>query len=245
MNQPIQICDDYAAVSRRAADRIRVAIARKPNLLLCAAGGGSPARTYALLAEQFQRDPLAFNALRVVKLDEWGGIPMANPGTCETQLLTTLLKPLAVTPDRYFGFQSDASDPAAECARVHQRLASEGGIDLCLLGLGLNGHIAMNEPAPVLQPIAHVARLSEESQHHPMLSKAGVRPTHGITIGMADILGAREVLLLVSGAAKRAPLQRLLRREITTDFPASFLWLHPNWTLLCDREAAAGRDLNS
>ncbi len=245
MTQPIQICDDYEAVSRRAADRIRVALARKPNLLLCAAGGGSPARTYALLVEQFQRDPLAFAALRVVKLDEWGGLPMENPGTCETQLRTTLLKPLAVTEDRYFGFQSDASDSAADCARVHQRLVNEGGIDLCLLGLGLNGHIAMNEPAPALQPFAHAAKLSEESQQHPMLSKSGSRPTHGITIGMADILGAREVLLLVSGAAKRAALQRLLRREITTDFPASFLWLHPNWTLLCDREAAAGLALNS
>ena len=181
----------------------------------------------------------------IAALEEAGFPIVGTPGDGYHLGSGAHLKPLAVTEDRYFGFQSDASDSAADCARVHQRLVNEGGIDLCLLGLGLNGHIAMNEPAPALQPFAHAAKLSEESQQHPMLSKSGSRPTHGITIGMADILGAREVLLLVSGAAKRAALQRLLRREITTDFPASFLWLHPNWTLLCDREAAAGLALNS
>jgi galactosamine-6-phosphate isomerase len=73
-----------------------------------------------------------------------------------------------------------------------------------------------------------------------MLANARSRPTCGLTLGMAEILAAREILLLVSGPAKRAPLQRLLQCEVTTEFPASFLWLHPNWTLLCDAAAAEG-----
>ncbi len=244
MNTPITVSENYEALSQRAADRIRVALARKPNLLLCAAGGGSPARTYQLLVEQQHRDPAAFAALRVVKLDEWGGLPMDDPGSCETQLRSTLLTPLAISEDRCFGFRSDAADPGAECARVRQRLAVEGAIDLCVLGLGVNGHVAMNEPAPHLPPFAHVARLSEESLRHPMLAQSKIQPTHGLTLGLGEILASREILLLVSGPAKRAPLRRLLNREITTAFPASFLWLHPHWTLLCDREATAGLDLH-
>jgi galactosamine-6-phosphate isomerase len=104
----------------------------------------------------------------------------------------------------------------------------------------MNGHIAMNEPAPSLRPFAHVARLTRATLSHPMLADAKSLPTHGLTLGMAEILAAREILLLVSGAGKREPLRNLLRHEITTGFPASFLWLHPNWTLLCDDEAAEG-----
>lgn len=245
MTTPIAICDNYETLSGRAADRIRVALARKPSLLLCAAGGASPSRTYQLLVEHYRRDPAAYAALRLGQLDEWGGLRQNDPGACQTQLQTTLILPLGLPEDRCFGFNSDAADAPAECERVRKRLATEGRIDLCVLGLGANGHIAMNEPAANLQPFAHVAQLSAESLQHPMLAKSKTTPTHGLTLGMAEILGAREILLLVSGAGKRAPLQRLRRREITTEFPASFLWLHPNWTLLCDRDATAGLDLTS
>jgi galactosamine-6-phosphate isomerase len=77
-----------------------------------------------------------------------------------------------------------------------------------------------------------------------MLAHAKSRPAYGLTLGMAEILASREILLLVSGSSKRQPLQKLLRREITTDFPASLLWLHPRWTLLCDQPAAEGLHLS-
>ena len=102
----------------------------------------------------------------------------------------------------------------------------------------MNGHVGMNEPAPHLQPEAHVAHLAEATLRHPMLSHVGNPPSYGLTLGMAEILGSREILLLVSGKAKVEPLKRLLTREITTNFPASFLWLHPRVTLICDRDAA-------
>ena len=103
----------------------------------------------------------------------------------------------------------------------------------------------MNEPAPFLQAEAHVASLTESTLRHPMLADSKSKPVFGLTLGMAEILTSREILLLVSGAAKREPLRKLLRREITTHFPASFLWLHPNWTLLCDRESAEGLDVDA
>lgn len=243
MSASIDVCHDHEALSRKAASLIVDALARKPDLLLCAASGSTPLRTYELLAEHkaLRRD--AFRSCRLIKLDEWGGLAMDDPGTCESQLQTLLIAPLGITNDRYFGFTSNPADPKAEYERVCRRLTAEGPIDLCVLGLGINGHVAMNEPAASLKPASHVARLAEGTLAHPMLSKSKSPPTYGLTLGMAEILASREILLLVNGAKKREPLRKLLRREITTEFPASFLWLHPNWTLLCDRDAAEGLNL--
>jgi galactosamine-6-phosphate isomerase len=245
MKSPILVCNGAESLSRKAAKRILTALCCKPDLLLCAAGGSTPLRTYQLLVRHRAQQPKAFRKLRVIKLDEWGGLPMGGPGTCEQQLAKCLLGPLGVSGKRYLGFRSDPPDSARECARIRRCLDAEGPIDLCVLGLGLDGHVAMNEPAPALQPRAHVARLADATLRHPMLAESRTAPTCGLTLGMAEIFASREILLLVSGANKREPLRRLMRREITTECPASFLWLHPNWTLLCDREAAVGLDLES
>jgi len=243
MNPSFHVGNDHEDLSRRATGVILTALARKPNLLLCAAGGSTPLRTYQSLAEHYAQKPETFHTLRVMKLDEWGGLTMDDPGTCEQQLRTHLINPLRLSEDRYFGFASHTSDPDAECKRVHDRLACEGPIDLCVLGLGVNGHVGMNEPASALQPFAHVATLTESSMQHSMLVRAKTRPSHGLTLGMGELLASRAVLLLVGGANKREPLARLLERKICTEFPASFLWLHPAWTLLCDREAAGALKL--
>jgi galactosamine-6-phosphate isomerase len=245
MNPTLCLCDDYESLSRQAADRMLNALGRKQDMLLCAAGGSTPLRTYELLAEHRARAPDAFRLLRVVKLDEWGGLPTEDPATCDTQLRTRLIHPLGLSDDRYLRFESDPADPEAACEQVRARLEREGPIDVCVLGLGTNGHIAMNEPAASLKPNVHVAKLTQETLGHSMLANSRKIPSFGLTLGMSEILASREILLLVSGASKREPLQRFMRREITTLFPASFLWLHPNWTLLCDRAAVAGLVLKS
>ena len=237
--------DNHEAMSSEAAQSILAAVRDKTDLLLCAAGGITPLRTYRLLSEHNAREPELFRSLRVVKLDEWGGLAMNDPSSCEDQLRQHLIDPLGLSGSRYFGFTSNPADPETECQRVRNHLKTEGPIHFCVLGLGLNGHIAMNEPASILQPFAHVARLAESSLRHPMLAGSRNAPTYGLTLGMVEILASREILLLVSGLAKREPLRQLFRRQVTTQFPASFLWLHSNWTLLCDRDAAGSLDLNA
>ena len=106
-----------------------------------------------------------------------------------------------------------------------------------ILVTGANGHLGFNEPADCLEPHAHIAQLAASSLTHAMLQRSQGRPTFGLTLGMADLLQSREVLLLVSGPTKRGPLARLLSGRITTDFPASLLHLHPQVTLLCDAAA--------
>ncbi len=235
-----KVFPDYRAMSRAAADWLAAEIERKPDSLLCLATGSSPALTYELLAAQAAERPELFRKARILKLDEWGGLPMSHPSTCESYLRERLVKPLGLKRDRFFGWRSQPADPEAECRRIESWLQRHGPIDLCVLGLGLNGHLGFNEPAPALRPGPHVARLSRTSLTHSMLRGGAEGLLHGLTLGMADILRAAKALLLVSGAPKRRPMRRLLARRIAPGFPASFLWLHPSWTLLCDRAAACG-----
>jgi galactosamine-6-phosphate isomerase len=151
---------------------------------------------------------------------------------------TKLLEPLKISDDRYFGFRTNAADAERECGRMRNWLAEHGPIDVCILGLGLNGHVAMNEPGAELAPHAHVAALARSSLQHPMLKNLKPKPRNGLTLGMRDILASRLVLLLVNGAHKQAALRRLLQPSVTTRYPASFMWLHPRAFVLCDREAA-------
>ncbi|MDX2283950.1 MAG: 6-phosphogluconolactonase [Bacteroidia bacterium] len=232
----IRLCQDAAELARTAAGLMIDEIRRKPDLLLCAATGGSPEGAYAELTSR--RDQFPQDRLRILKLDEWGGLAPDDPRTCGYYLQTRLLDPLNISPDRFFGFDSQPADPAAEAARVQALIEREGPIDVCVLGIGLNGHIAMNEPADSLQAGCHVAALSESTLAHPMLHGAGPLPAYGLTTGMANLFQSRHVLLLISGAHKREITRRLLERRISTGLPASLLWMHPAVTCLIDQEAA-------
>lgn len=230
--------EDYERLSGRAADLIAGAVVAEPELLFCAATGSTPTRTYQLLADKRNRRPGMFDRMRVIKLDEWGGVAMDDPSTCETYLQQNLVGPLHVSADRYVSFQSCPVVPEEECGRIRRLLRREGPIDLCLLGLGVNGHLGLNEPGETLNPFAHVAELSPTSLAHPMAHKARGTIRHGLTLGMADIMQSRKVLLLVSGRHKREQLRRLLSGTISSRFPASFLWMHADVTCLCDADAA-------
>lgn len=234
----VEVYPDYHALSEEAAETIAHELRAKPDLLLCTATGSSPTGTYARLAELRGAEPGLFKALRIVKLDEWGGLAIDDPGACEAYLRHHVLEPLGVSRDRYVAFRSDPEDPEGECRRVARLLEQQGPIDVCVLGIGLNGHIALNEPGPTLSPHAHIAELTEQSRRHVMLKQTKTQVRYGLTLGVADILRSRKILLLVSGAAKKDVLARLLAARIATDFPASLLWLHRDVTILCDREAA-------
>jgi galactosamine-6-phosphate isomerase len=235
----IQIDKDYAAMSARTADFIAAELKQHPGLLLCASAGGTPTGPYEQLAARYTTQPQLFKKMRVVQIDEWVGPPPSHPATCRSDLQTKLLTPLRIQSSRFRGFKSDAADPHLETKTMSQWLAKNGPIDICILGLGLNGHIAMNEPGDALAPQAHVSKLTAQSQKHSMLATLKRKPRHGLTLGMADILASRKILLLVSGPAKTGILKRTLQPQITTHLPATFIHLHPDVTLLCDRAAAS------
>ncbi len=233
----IQMARDHDEMSQKAAALLARALRRKPGLRLGLATGATPTRTYEGLARMRTRRPALFRGVRIVKLDEWLGLPMDHPATCETYLRENVLRPWGVPRSRYHGFESRPRDPRAECARLARWLARHGPLDLCVLGLGRNGHLLMNEPADALAAGPHVARLAASTRAHSMVRAMKTPPRRGLTMGLADILRSRAILLLVSGGHKAAPLRRLLSGRVTTRCPASLLWLHSDVTVLCDRDA--------
>lgn len=234
----LEVLGDHEAMSRRAAAELVAALRAKPDLLICVASGATPARAYDLFAEEGRKVPEAFRRLRVLRLDEWGGLAADDPGSSEAQIRRQLGEPLGVTADRYFAFRGDTQDPERECARIRDVLRAQGPIDVSVLGLGTNGHLGFNEPAAELQPHAHVAELSQASREHSMLASARKAPGYGMTMGMADLMCSRRVLLVVSGAHKRDVLGRMVTGGLTTSLPASLLRMHPDALCLCDRDAA-------
>lgn len=234
------VLPDRDALDRRAAGLVWEAAEAKPDLLICLASGETPTGVYAHLAAA----PARLNRARFIQLDEWAGLKADDLASCAAYLQRTLGGSLRVPPERWIGFCGDAPDAAAECRRVAAALAEAGPIDLCILGLGRNGHLALNEPSDSFDPFCHVATLTAQSRAHPMLARTTVPVCRGLTLGLGDILRARRILLLVSGSAKRAPLARLAARQVTPELPASFLWLHGDTICLCDQAAAAKSGLD-
>ncbi|HAH24222.1 MAG TPA: galactosamine-6-phosphate isomerase [Prolixibacteraceae bacterium] len=233
----VDILNTYEELSQKAKDIIVQEIDKKRDILLCTATGGSPTKTYNLLGKEYGVNPERFDQLRILKLDEWGGIPMNHPATCESYLQTHLIQPLKISGSRYNGFYSNPADPVLECMNIQEKLDQEGPIDLCVLGLGMNGHLAFNEPADFLNANCHVAELSAMSLEHPMASEMQIKPPYGLTLGMADIMHSRMILILINGHQKKTIVSKFLSKKITSLVPASFLWLHPNVICLIEKDA--------
>ena len=193
--------------------------------LLCTATGSSPTNTYKKLIQKKSR--INTGQLLFIKLDEWYGLEMTDPGSCEQYLQQHLLKPLNIPADKIISFDSKAPSPELECQRIDDWLQANGPIDICILGIGLNGHIAFNEPDSELEPSAHPGKLSATSLSHPMLSTTKRSLQMGLTLGMANILQSKKILLIVNGNHKKEILGKLIGGKISTGLPASFLWLHP------------------
>jgi galactosamine-6-phosphate isomerase len=233
----LRVAHDEEAMSRSAAEFIVAELRRNDQALLCLSAGATPLRTYRRLAEHRSREPRFFENAHWLQLDEWLGIASDHDASCRTFLQRHLLGPLGVDPARFIGWNPDAPDIAAECRRIATAVEALGAIDVAVLGLGINGHLGLNEPADELLPGPHVAELSEATRHHSMLATAQGKVSRGVTLGMGDLLRARRIVLLVSGEHKQASMQQLLQHKISTRFPASLLWLHPDVTLFCDRAA--------
>ena len=217
-------CNTLAKLNELASNTLISDLKENPQSLVCAATGNSPTGVYQKLVEK--QGSIIVENLTFIKLDEWYGLGIDDAGSCEYYLHENLLKPLEVSPERYIAFDGKSKDPEKECSRVAKYLDKHGPIDLCILGLGKNGHIAFNEPGDNLQPRAHLGTLSETSLTHTMVKGTDAHIKYGLTLGMADILQSKKIILLVNGTHKNAVMKRLLEQKISTQLPASFLWLH-------------------
>ena len=224
-------------MSNQGFEWIKQAIEKKPNLLFCVASGGSPSGSYAKLAAYKEQHPEFGEQLRVIKLDEWGGLEPDSSFTSELDVQRKFVQPMGIPADRYWSLDPYTKDPEGECAAMERVLEREGPLDICILGIGVNGHIALNEPGEVLRPDFHVCQLAESTLNNGMIKSLKQPPTFGLTMGVGNILQSKKILIFISGSGKKEAFERLLKPEVSTQFPASLLWLHPNVDVLVDERA--------
>lgn len=217
-------CNTLAELNELASALVVHHLQQNPKSLICAATGNSPTGVYKKLVEK--QEAFKTSGLRFVKLDEWYGLGAEDKGSCDEYLESNLFGPLNISSQRCVSFDGKTSEPEKDCNRIASYLDDEGPIDLCILGLGKNGHIAFNEPAEYLKPGAHLATLSATSLEHTMIKGNGEVIRFGMTLGVGDIMRSKKIILLVNGTHKNAVMAKLTEQKISNQLPASLLWLH-------------------
>lgn len=217
----------------QAAEALLERLLARRQLRICVATGSTPLAVYERLAAT----PEAFAAASVLLLDEFGGLPADEPERCDAVLRRALID--RVRPAAYRPIDIDAGDLSAECTSVDDWI-DDGGLDVAVLGLGVNGHLGMNEPGAPPDGRTAAVELAPTTIDGAQRYFAGRhRPTWGVTVGLGDLLRAGEVWVLAAGAAKADIVARSLDGPVTTDVPASLLQRHPNCTWWLDPAAAA------
>jgi glucosamine-6-phosphate deaminase len=232
------VADDAAALAGAAADLFRARVAAKPDLAIAVPAGRTPRPMYALMRERQDGAPVSFRAMRVFSVDELCP-PAPRDGYFWRQVRREFLPWANPAPACLNPFRVDVDDLHAMCCAYEEGIARAGGLDVVMLGLGPNGHIASNEPGMPLDSRTRPVRLLPETVGYILsddVIQGDVCDT-AVTLGVATILEAREVVLLVSGTMKRAALRRVLDGPVTPAVPASALRDHPNVTILADRAA--------
>lgn len=225
--------ENYEVMSRQGADMMIEVILKKADANICLATGGSPLRMYEIFVEEVKKQGIDVSNVVFTKLDDWCGLSKEDEETCEYFIWKHVLGPLDICPSQFISFHLAEKDVEKEAKRVQLELKNRP-LDLCILGLGMNGHLGLNEPAEYLLPYAHVSALNEKTKTHSMLK--GKHVEFGITLGMSELMQAKQILMLVSGAKKAEAYEALMSQKITSQVPASYLWMHSNCWMLIDQE---------
>lgn len=235
----ISVFEDYHALSAHAASFIAGQLRIKPSLTLCMASGHTPALTVEMLVNTILSEKIDYSGFRFIGLDEWLGLPPENSGSCHYFFKTKLIDPLQLSPSQYFLFDAMSPDPAAECKKMDAVIA-ERGIDIMLVGIGMNGHIGFNEPGTSFLSLCHVAALDDTTKSvGQKYFNEQMELSKGITTGLGQLLTASTVLLMANGSKKAPVIQKAVEGPVKESFPASIIQRHPNAVILTDKEAAA------
>jgi glucosamine-6-phosphate deaminase len=229
------------AVCAAAAEAVARLLARRPDAVLGLPTGATPRPLYAELVRRHRDEGLSFARATTFNLDEYVGVPADHPGSFRRYMDEALFHHVDLAPERAHVPDGLAADVPASCAAYEAAIAAAGGLDLVLLGLGEDGHVAFNEPTSSLASRTRIKTLSAASRAANQAAfGSDPVPAHVVTMGVATILEARRCLLLAHGARKARALAAMVEGPVTSMVPASALQLHPSTTLLCDEAAAAG-----
>ncbi|MBD7969768.1 glucosamine-6-phosphate deaminase [Paenibacillus gallinarum] len=239
----IRTFDQEKELNTTGAELIASLLQSKPKAVLGLATGSSPVGIYNELIDMYNRGLVSFASASSFNLDEYVGLPVNHPESYRSFMNEKLFNHVDIKLENTHVPDGNAPDLDAECAHYEQLLNDHGPVDLQILGIGHNGHIGFNEPGVSLTGSTHVVDLKEETL------KANARffpsiedvPKQAMTMGVASILKAKQIVLVARGEDKAEIIRTALTGPITTECPASLLQCHPNVTVLLDR--GAGRFL--
>jgi glucosamine-6-phosphate deaminase len=238
----VLVTPDYAALSRRAADAAAGAVRRKPNLNLGLPTGNTPAGMYAELVRRAREEGLDLSQIQTFNLDEYLGLSIAHPGSYHTYMRRHFFDHVQVPSQNiHIPDGSPGVDADDECVRYELAILKAGGIDFLILGIGTTGHIGFNEPGSSFESRTRVVELASETiaNARAQFENRIEVPRRAITMGVATILDARQILLLASGKDKSTVMARALSGPVSESMPASALQLHADLTVILDEAAAA------
>ncbi len=229
------ICKNYDEMSKAAAKIVEAQVVLKPNSILGLATGSSPVGMY----KELINSGTDFSEVVTYNLDEYYPISKDNDQSYDYFMRKNLFDHITVKEHNIPNGM--AEDPEAECARYDAAIENAGGIDLQVLGIGVNGHIGFNEPAADLPSNTNKVTLTESTieANSRFFESKDMVPKAALTLGIGGIMKAKRIVVLASGKSKAPIIKELFNGNVTTNVPVSLLQLHPDVTIVMDEEAAS------
>lgn len=236
------VCNNYEEMSEKAAEIFASQLILKPDSILGLATGTTPIGTYDRLVEMNKAGKIDFSKVQTFNLDEYYPIKADNDQSYRYFMNKYLFDKVNIDKANTHVPNGEAADPDEEGKNYDAMLEKAGGVDVQLLGIGRNGHIAFNEPDSYLIAGTHKTALTEDTieANSRLFNDISEVPHFALTMGMASIMSAKKIVLLANGKGKHDAIVKLLDEKITPDCPASFLKLHPDVVIICDKDAYEG-----
>lgn len=236
----IIVTESYDEMSRTAAEIFGEEIRADSRIVLGLATGSTPIGTYKELVRKHREEKLDFSNVTTFNLDEYVGLEANNPNSYRFFMEKNLFNQVNIDRKKTHVPDGMTDNPGEYGKRYDSMIDDAGGIRIQLLGIGSNGHIAFNEPdeeLPVGTGLVNLTRQTIEDNAR-FFSSIEQVPTKAISMGMGSIMKAEKIVILASGEGKSEIIKKLIESgKVTTRIPASFLLLHPDVTLVCDKEA--------
>lgn len=236
----LEVYHNHEEQSNSAAELMIETIINKPNAVITLATGDSPKLAYQLFVEKVIDQGVDISQVFFTGLDEWVDVAPTNPGSCHFFLHQYIFSPLKLSASQYHLFKSAGETAGADCQQMNQVLSAKGGIDLMVVGVGMNGHIGFNEPGASLENEAHVAQLEPVTLQVGQKYFDGKTPIQkGMTLGLKQVMGARTLLAMANGEKKAGIIQTALEGTISNHVPISLIRQHTDGIVMLDEAAAS------
>lgn len=216
-------------------------VLQKPNSVLGLATGSTPLKPYSQMIELYKKGVVDFSKVTTFNLDEYVNLDVNDKNSYHSFMYENLFDHINIPEENINFLDGNAEDPEEECRRYEEKIKAAGGIDIQLLGIGSNGHIAFNEPADCFQRWSHVVTLKESTvkDNSRFFKSIDEVPTQAVTMGIGSIMQAKKILIIAIGENKAKAIKQLIGGNVTPICPASVLQFHTDVTLMLDKAAAS------